>query len=74
MTKLSVTAYAKVNLSLFITGQREDGCHLLDMVMQNISLADTLLLEEAKPFAAHWLMHQTEVKTNYFALTILTLF
>jgi len=47
MTKLSVTAYAKVNLSLFITGQREDGYHLLDMVMQNISLADTLLLEEA---------------------------
>ena len=47
MTKLSVTAYAKVNLSLFITGQREDGYHLLDMVMQNVSLADRLLFEEA---------------------------
>ncbi len=38
----SETAYAKVNLSLLITGKREDGYHLLDTVMQTVSLYDTV--------------------------------
>ena len=46
MRALTVKACAKVNLSLFITGQRPDGYHLLDMVMQSVSLCDELLLEE----------------------------
>lgn len=39
---ISEKAYAKVNLSLYITGIREDGYHLLDTVMQRISLFDTV--------------------------------
>ena len=35
-------AYAKVNLSLAIVGQRPDGYHLLDMTMQSLSLFDVL--------------------------------
>ncbi len=35
-------AYAKINLSLDITGQREDGYHLVDMIMQTVELHDTL--------------------------------
>lgn len=46
-------AYAKINWFLRVTGKREDGYHLLDMLMQQISLhddveilpADTLSLE-----------------------------
>ncbi|MBW7573555.1 4-(cytidine 5'-diphospho)-2-C-methyl-D-erythritol kinase [Caproiciproducens faecalis] len=40
----SVKANAKINLTLDITGKREDGYHLLRMVMQSVSLCDTLTL------------------------------
>lgn len=40
----SQNAYAKVNLSLLITGIREDGYHLLDTVMQTVSLYDTITI------------------------------
>ncbi len=43
---ITETAYAKVNLSLKITGVRPDGYHLLDMVMQTISLSDELTFRE----------------------------
>ena len=39
------TAYAKINLSLDILGQREDGYHLVRMVMQTIDLSDDLIFE-----------------------------
>lgn len=40
-------AFAKINWSLDITGIRPDGYHLLDMVMQPVSLADDLILSPA---------------------------
>ena len=43
---MEVQAYAKLNLSLDILGKRPDGYHELRMVMQSISLADTLTLTE----------------------------
>ena len=39
-------AYAKVNLGLDITGLREDGYHLVRMVMQQIGLYDVLTFEK----------------------------
>ena len=39
---MKVKAYAKINLTLDITGRREDGYHLLDTVMQSVSLFDEL--------------------------------
>ena len=39
---LSVAAPAKINLSLDITGTRDDGYHLVDTVMQAVSLCDTV--------------------------------
>lgn len=41
-------AYAKINLTLDITGRREDGYHLLDTVMQSVSLFDELELTRSK--------------------------
>lgn len=43
-----VKAYAKVNISLDVVGKREDGYHLLEMIMQNIELYDCLDLEKIK--------------------------
>ncbi len=39
-------AYAKINLTLDILGRREDGYHDLRMVMQSVSLHDTITVEE----------------------------
>ena len=46
MKKFVIKSYAKINLCLDITGVREDGYHLLDMVMLPIELHDSLLVEE----------------------------
>ena len=45
---MKVKAYAKINLTLDITGRREHGYHLLDTVMQSVSLFDELELERGK--------------------------
>lgn len=43
-------AYAKINLTLDVTGRREDGYHLVKMVMQTIGLCDEVLVRlEEKP-------------------------
>ncbi len=41
---ITVNAYAKINLTLDITGKRADGYHLLRMVMQSVSLCDRLTI------------------------------
>lgn len=37
-----VKAYAKINISLDVVGKRDDGYHLLEMIMQNIELYDLI--------------------------------
>ena len=44
MKKLTLTAPAKLNLTLDVLGRREDGYHEMRMVMTSISLADQLTL------------------------------
>lgn len=44
---MTVSAPAKVNLSLRILGKRPDGYHTLESVMQMLALADTLTISEA---------------------------
>ena len=41
-------AYAKINLSLDIVGKRDDGYHLLEMIMQTVELHDEVILTERK--------------------------
>lgn len=48
MNKITAKAYAKINLSLDITGIREDGYHLLSTIMQSVSLHDTLSFEKCE--------------------------
>ena len=43
-----VEACAKINWSLDITGEREDGYHLMDMLMQPVSLRDVVRLLPAE--------------------------
>lgn len=43
-----IKAYAKINLALSIIGKREDGYHLIDTVMQNVSLFDRI---SVKPYS-----------------------
>lgn len=42
ISDISVKAYAKINLYLDITGRRSDGYHLLETIMQTVSLCDEL--------------------------------
>lgn len=44
MDEISLQAYAKINLGLDVLRKREDGYHEVKMIMQNISLADTLVI------------------------------
>lgn len=44
MTCVKEEAYAKINLTLDVLGLREDGYHDMDMVMQSVSLSDTVTL------------------------------
>lgn len=44
---MQLKAWAKINWSLDILGQREDGYHLMDMVMQLIELHDDIVIEPA---------------------------
>ncbi len=41
-------AYAKINISLDVVGKREDGYHLLRMIMQNIDLYDLININKAQ--------------------------
>ncbi len=44
-------AYAKINLSLDVSGRRDNGYHDVRMVMQSISLHDTLTFEKSEDFS-----------------------
>lgn len=55
--KLTVHAHAKINWSLSICGERPNGYHDLDMLMQHIELSDELSFENAR-----WLTLQVNGK------------
>lgn len=44
---LTLRAYAKLNLYLAVTGKQPNGYHSLDMIMQTVSLYDTVSLKRA---------------------------
>lgn len=66
MDKIVLLARAKLNLSLDITGLRDDGYHLMDMVMQSVSLSDCVTLSRADSLSAADFAYQ-EADTGYRA-------
>ncbi len=50
----TVKAPAKINLGLTVTSRRQDGYHELESVMQQVSLADTLLFEPIQGTGWHF--------------------
>ena len=56
---IELAAKAKINLSLDITGKRDNGYHELATIMQNVELSDTVRLEKSD---------RIEVKSNLFYL------
>lgn len=53
MTTVNVFAPAKINLTLHVTGRREDGYHLLDSLVAFADVGDTLLLRNISATAEH---------------------
>ncbi len=45
MERVDIEARAKINLTLGITGKRDDGYHTVEMVMQSVSLCDNVRVE-----------------------------
>ncbi|MGL4849231.1 MAG: 4-(cytidine 5'-diphospho)-2-C-methyl-D-erythritol kinase [Clostridium sp.] len=45
---MKIKAYAKINISLDIVGKKENGYHLLRMIMQSIDLYDDIIVDKAK--------------------------
>ena len=43
---MKIKAYAKINIALDVVGKREDGYHLLRMIMQSIDLYDTIIIDK----------------------------
>lgn len=48
MKKIIMTAPAKINLTLNVTGKRPDGYHTLNSIMQSVSLCDTVEISANK--------------------------
>lgn len=45
---MKVEAFAKINLTLDVIGKRADGYHEVEMLMQSVSLSDTVTLSKAE--------------------------
>ncbi len=48
MNKVALKAAAKINLLLDVTGKREDGYHLIESVMQSVSLYDIVTVAKSE--------------------------
>lgn len=61
MKELRLKARAKINLTLDVTGKREDGYHLLETIMQTVALYDGIYMKKLeKP--------EIKLKTNLYWL------
>ena len=46
MNEITLDAYSKINLALDVTGKRDDGYHLVKMVMQTVGIHDRVTLRK----------------------------
>lgn len=45
MSEIKVLSFAKINLSIDVTGVRDDGMHLVDMIMQQLAFHDEVIVK-----------------------------
>ena len=50
MREIRLKARAKINLTLDVTGKREDGYHLLETIMQTVALYDGIYMKKLEKF------------------------
>lgn len=67
---MKLYAYAKLNLALKIIGQRPDGYHELDMVMQRISLHDEVSVDKSEGITVRCDTHLPPDNTLFKAATL----
>jgi len=67
--ELRLNAYAKVNLTLNVLGERSDGYHEIESVMHTISLHDSITLREAGA-GVEVIVHDGEVPTDHRNLVV----
>lgn len=48
MEQIGLRAYGKINIGLDITGKREDGYHLLKMILQTVNIYDDVLARKTR--------------------------
>ena len=57
--RIEKQAYAKINLGLDVTEKRDDGYHIVRMIMQNVDLFDTLTFEDNDLYFA---IHKADIE------------
>ena len=50
MKEITLMALAKINIGLDVTGRRDDGYHLVRMIMQTIQMYDLLKIDKLTHF------------------------
>ncbi|MCI9256894.1 4-(cytidine 5'-diphospho)-2-C-methyl-D-erythritol kinase [Acutalibacter sp.] len=61
---MKVKAFGKINLTLDVTGRREDGFHLLDTVMQTVSIWDELDIQRSHKPGVHLQCTRESIPTD----------
>lgn len=61
---MKINAYGKINLTLDVVGRREDGYHLLDTVMQTISVWDELEIQHNRQPGVHLQCNRESLPTD----------
>ena len=62
--KLTVPAFAKINLGLRVLGRRPDGYHEIITIFQTVSLHDTLIFETAPAGRLELVCTDPEIPTD----------
>lgn len=64
MDLIKKKAYGKLNLSLDIVGKREDGYHLVRMIMQTVDLYDTITIQKQESSGIWLTTNREDLPTN----------
>lgn len=64
MNSISLNANAKINLGLDVTGLRDDGYHLVRMIMQEIDLHDDIVIEKTDSDGIELILKNTDLPAD----------